>query len=247
MVNKLYVIPGSHPCAAVEAALALKGIPYERVDWIPVAHRLLGRVVYGARTVPGMKLEGEKLVGSRAIMRRLDALVAEPALYPADPDRRMQVERAEEWGDEVLQPLVRRLTWAILKRVPSAAESFSEGAKLLVPTWMARPTLPLVAKTAARLNKESDPSTQVDLRTLPGHLDRVDGWIADGLLGGEHPNAADLQIGSSLNLLQALGDLRALVAERPCARLAAYLPPVTGTTPAGVLPQEWLRPRTAAA
>ena len=36
MANKLYVIPGSHPCAAVEAALKLKGIPYERVDWLPL-------------------------------------------------------------------------------------------------------------------------------------------------------------------------------------------------------------------
>jgi glutathione S-transferase len=110
MANKLYVVPGSHPCAAVEAALTLKGVPYDRVDWIPVMHKLLGRAVYGAKTVPGMKLEGEKVVGSRAIMRRLDGLVAEPALYPADPERRVQVERAEEWGDEVLQPLARRLS-----------------------------------------------------------------------------------------------------------------------------------------
>jgi glutathione S-transferase len=240
MANKLYVIPGSHPCAAAEAALALKGVGYDRVDWIPVVHRLLGKLTYGARTVPGMKLEGEKLVGSRAIMRRLDALVAEPVLYPADAERRAQVERAEEWGDEVLQELTRRLSWAVLKREPSAMESFSEGAKLLVPTWMARPTLPLVARMAARLNHESDETTRADLRDLPGHLDRIDGWIADGVLGGEHPNAADLQIGASLGLLRALGDLRPLVDERPCARLAGYLAPPAGTAPAGVLPPEWL-------
>jgi hypothetical protein len=32
---KLYVIPGSHPCATAEAALALKGLEYERVDLLP--------------------------------------------------------------------------------------------------------------------------------------------------------------------------------------------------------------------
>src|SRR5438874_7937106 len=32
---KLYVIPGSHPCATVEAALDLKGLGYERVDLLP--------------------------------------------------------------------------------------------------------------------------------------------------------------------------------------------------------------------
>jgi glutathione S-transferase len=242
MANKLYVIPGSHPCAAVEAALNLKGVPYQRVDWLPVIHRALGRATYGARTVPGMKLEGEKLAGSRAIMRRLDGLVAEPALYPAG---RPEVEEAETWGDEVLQPLVRRLSWAVLKRRPRAAESFTADANLPVPSWMARPSLPLVTKASARLNHESDASTQEDLRALPGHLDRIDGWIAQGVLGGSQPNAADLQIGASLGLALALGDLRPLIEGRPCARLAGYLAPVTGSVPAGVLPADWLPANSA--
>lgn len=245
MANKLYVIPGSHPCAAAEAALALKHVPYKRIDRLPVIHRALGRVSYGARTVPALKLDGEAVVGSRAIMRRLDELVAEPALHPADDERRARVERAEEWGDEVLQPLARRLAWAVLKRVPRAAESFTEGANLPVPAWMARPSLPLVAALAARLNAVTDESTREDLIALPGHLDRVDGWIADGVLGGEQPNAADLQIGASLGLLLALGDLRPLVEARPCARLAGYLAPGTGSAPAGVLPADWLLANSA--
>ena len=36
---------------------------------------------------------------------------------------------------------------------------------------------------------------RADIAALPGQLDRVDGWIADGLIGGDEPNAADLQIG----------------------------------------------------
>jgi glutathione S-transferase len=238
MANKLYVVPGSHPCAAVEAALRLKEIPYQRVDWLPIAHRVLGRAVYGADRVPGIKLDsGEKLAGSRAIMRRLDELTPEPALYPPGDTR---VEEAEAWGDEVFQEVARRLTWAVLKRVPRAAESFSQDAKLPVPPWMARPSLPLVTRMSARLNNESDASTQADLQALPGHLDRVDAWIAEGVLGGHRPNAADLQIGASLALLQALGDIRPLIEGRPCARLMGYLTPVTGSAPAGVLPAEWL-------
>ena len=34
---KLYVQPASHPCAAVEAALALKSIEYDRVDVLPAS------------------------------------------------------------------------------------------------------------------------------------------------------------------------------------------------------------------
>ena len=50
-------------------------------------------------------------------------------------------------------------------------------------------------------NKARDESARADLAALPGQLDRIDAWIADGLLGGEQPNAADLQIGSTIRLL----------------------------------------------
>jgi glutathione S-transferase len=240
MADKLYVIPASHPCAAVETALKLKGIPYERVDFLPVMHRLQGKLLYGARTVPGMKLRGEKLAGSRAILRRLDELAPEPRLYPADASERARVEEAEAWGDEVLQPLARRLTWAALKRTPKSMESYAAGAKLPVPTRLARPSYPLVAHVSARLNRESDASSRADAAVLPDHLDRVDGWVAEGLLGGDQPNAADLQIGTSVGLLMSHGDLCPLVESRPAAALARYFPPVPGSTPAGTLPADWL-------
>jgi glutathione S-transferase len=241
MPDKLYVIPASHPCVAVETALRLKGIAYERVDFLPVMHRLQGKLVYGARTVPGMKLRGERLSGSRTIMRRLDELEPEPRLYPADAAEREQVEAAETWGDGVLQPLARRLTWATLKRSPKSMESYSEGANLPVPTPLARPSYPLVARMSARLNHESDASSRADLAAVPDHLDRIDAWIAEGLLGGDAPNAADLQIGASLGLLMSLGDVRPLVEGRPAAGLVSYFQPVPGATPAGVLPADWLR------
>lgn len=243
MANRLYVIPGSHPCAAVEAALKLKEIPYDRVDWLPVVSRALGRATYGSRSVPGIKFDsGEKLAGSRAIMHRLDELRPEPALYPPGDTR---VEEADRWGDEVFQEVARRLSWAVLKRVPRAAESFTADASLPVPAWMARPSLPLVTKLSARLNHESDASTQADLRALPGQLDRIDGWIAEGVLGDHRPNAADLQIGASVALLGALGDIRPLIEGRPCERLAGYLAPLAGSAPSGVLPPEWLHASSA--
>ena len=50
-------------------------------------------------------------------------------------------------------------------------------------------------------NKARDESRAPTSRRCPGQLDRVDGWIADGLIGGDKPNAADLQIGSTIRLL----------------------------------------------
>ncbi len=74
---------------------------------------------------------------------------------------------------------------------------------------------------------------------MPGQLDRVDRWIAEGLIGGEQPNAADLQIGSTIRLLMSIGDMRPLIESRPAATLTNWFPPIVGEIEAGVLPAEW--------
>jgi glutathione S-transferase len=243
VAHRLYVVPASHPCAAVEAALALKGIPYQRVDRLPVVSRLQGRVTYGGSTVPGLVLDGgEKIVGSRTIMRRLEQIAAEPALYPADPAARAAVEEAERWGDAVLQGRVRRIVWAALRRHPKAMEGYTSASRLPVPIALARPGFGLVAWAASRLNRVDDPTVREDLQALPQDLDRIDAWIADGVLGAGTPNAADLQIGASLALAMSIGDVRPLVEPRPAARLAAYVAAVPGAIPTGALPPGWLPP-----
>jgi glutathione S-transferase len=240
VANTLFVIPGSHPCVAVQTALELKGVRYRRIDLIPVLHRLVARIAYGRRTVPGMWLGGRRIAGSGAIMRRLDELAPEPRMYPLDPERSVAVARAEAWGDEVLQPVLRRLVWAAVARAPETMESFAAEAKLGLPTWITRPCQPLVARLACWANHVSDPVTRDDLHALPGHLDRIDAWIADGTLGGPSPNAADLQIGASLQLLASIGDLAPLLQSRPAQRLTAAIIARPGGTPAGLLPTEWL-------
>jgi glutathione S-transferase len=244
MTAKLYALPGSHPVAAVEAALQLKSIDYRRVDLLPMSQILIGPLRYGGSTVPGLRIDGERLVGSRAIMRRLDALVPEPTLLPptGDPSH-AEVLEAERWGDEVFQDVPRRIIDVALKRCPAAMESYAADSKLSLPLPLMRPAFPLTARLMALRNKARDDAVQADIQALPGHLDRIDAWIADGLLGGERPNAADLQIGSTVRLLVSIGDIRPLIEgppARPLARLTRYFPPMGGEVPAGVLPGEWL-------
>ena len=244
---KLYVTPGSHPCAAVEAALKLKAIDYDRVDLLPLSQIVVGPLRYGGNTVPGMRLEGERLVGSREIMRRLDALAPEPPLLPAvGSPSYAEVLEAERWGDEVLQGVPRRIIDVAFLRRPSAMESYAGGAKLPLPVGLMRPALPLTARLMAIKNKARDDAARADLAALPGQLDRIDRWIADGLLGGEQPNAADLQIGSTLRLLLSIGDVRPLIEGRPAGKLSQYFPPIVGEIPPGVLPAEWLPPAAGA-
>jgi glutathione S-transferase len=247
MTAKLYVLPGSHPCAAVEAALALKSIAYDRVDLLPLTQLAIGPLRYGGNTVPGLRIDGESLVGSRTIMRRLDALVPEPPLLPVPGDPSYaQVLEAERWGDEVLQGVPRHILPRAFLRRPAAMESFAADAKLPLPRALLRPMLPLTARLMAFRSKAHDETARANLVALPAQLERVDAWIADGLLGGEHPNAADLQIGSTIRLLGSVVDVRPLIEGHPAAGLTRYFPPMVGGVEAAVLPAEWF-PAPAAA
>jgi glutathione S-transferase len=225
----------------VEAALRLKSIAYDRVDLLPMTQLLVGPLRYGGATVPGIRIDGERLVGSRAIMRRLDELAPEPALLPAPGDPAYaRVLEAERWGDEVLQGVPRRILDVGFLRSPSAMESYAGDAKLPLPRSLLRPALPLTARMMALKNHANEDAAKADLAALPGQLDRIDAWVAEGLLGGELPNAADLQIGSTIRLLMSMADVRPLIEARPSARLAGYFPPMSGEIPAGVLPADWL-------
>ena len=248
MPAKLYGVPASHPCAAIESALVLKGVAYERVDLIPVVHKAVMRARFGGATVPGIRFEdGERVLGSRAIVRALESRTPEPPLLPADRDERRRVEEAERWGDEVLQPLVRRLVWATLRRSPGSATSYSEGAKLPVPAPVARLSSPLMARAEQAIHGADDPSVRADLLNLDSHLDRVEGWMAEGAMNGERPNAADLQVGAALRLLLTLGDVAPRIDGRPAGELARrWFPDYPGAVPAGVLPAAWLDARPPA-
>jgi glutathione S-transferase len=238
MRAKLYVVHGSHPCAAVEKALTMKGVAYSVMEWPPPLHAPIQRVLFGARTVPGLKLDGEKISGSRTIMRRLDQLIPEPALFPADANTRAQVEDAERWGDEILQPVARELIWAGMIHSPGALVSYSEHSRIPLPAPAIRLSAPLIARLAARLNRTNDAIARADMEALPGQLDKIDGWIADGTIGDhEHPNAADLQLASTIRLMLTFADARPLIEGRPCEELARRLfPTVDGELPAGSIP-----------
>ncbi len=243
MPNKLYVVHGSHPCATAEEALKLKGIPYETVEMIPPSHAVLQRVRFGERTVPAMAFaDGTKVSGSRALLQRFEEMVPEPSLYGSDPDAQAKVRRAEEWGDEVLQPIGRRLLWFAFAKHPRAMAGYQEGAKLpALPQPVLLALAPIVTRLEAKLNDVDEGNARADLKALPAHLDRVDAWIDEGVMGGEHPNAADLQITATLRLLMTIGDVKPLIAPRPAGALAVrLLAPLPGSVPAGVFPAAWL-------
>ena len=128
----------------------------------------------GAAPCPGSCSTAAKILGSLHIMRALDEQVPEPPLCPADPKERKSVELAEGWGDEVLQPLVRRVIWSALRRAPAAMPSYSEGSGSRSRRRVARLSAPLIARAEQRINDASDLNVRADLAHLDNHLARVD-------------------------------------------------------------------------
>ena len=243
MGARLFVIPASHPATTAALMLDFKGIEYRRTDLMPVVSKGVLRAAGFPRvTVPALKIDGEKVQGSREIARALDRIQPEPPLFPADPDHRAAVEDAERFGDEELQHPIRQILWWGFKHDKESLRSYSEGAKLGVPIGLAIKTGgPLVA-LSARFNEANDDTARAALAALPDLLDRIDAYIADGTIGGEEPNAADFQIAPSIGLMMTMADLRPAIEGRPAAALAErFVPDYPGHTPP-ILPAAWLDP-----
>jgi glutathione S-transferase len=239
----LYVLPASHPAFTARLMLEHKGIAYKRTDLMPVISKgVLRAAGFPGVTVPALKLDGNKIQGSRQIARELDRVQPEPPLFPADPERRAAVEEAEEWGEEVLQPPLRSILWWTFKRDRSGMTSYAEGAKLPIPVGLAMKTAAPVVAVSVRVNEADDETVRNSLAAFPAMLDKVDELIAAGVLGGEQLNAADYQIATSLRLAMTLDDMRPAIESRPAGKLAMrVVPEYPGHTPP-MLPPGWLAP-----
>ena len=222
------------------AAVAIehKGLAYERVDLGVGGHNEEMQKMYGEgrKTVPGLMVDGEPVHGSRAILARLEELVPEPPLFP-EP-KAAEVREAERWGDEELQDLGRRLPFGALHFRPEAMGTFGGGEaldpagtdfamKYVHRTWRYH------GITAERLAG--------DLAGLPEKIDRIDRLAEEGVLGGQEPTAADLQIGATVRVLLTVGDLKPLLEGRAGETIARrWFPDYPGEIPAGAFPRGWV-------
>lgn len=220
-----------------------KGIAFKRTDLVPVISRTVVRALgFPGKTVPALKIDGHKAQGSRQIARELERLRPTPALFPADPELRAEVEEAERFGDEELQHPIRQLVWWALKKNRAPMRSYSEGARLGIPVGLAVKTAAPIVALDARIHGATEETARSAVNALPAMLDKIDAWIEAGILNGEQPNVADFQIAPSIGLAMTFDDLRPAIEGRPAGALAKrFVPDFPGHTPP-VVPAEWLAP-----
>ena len=245
---KLYVIPGSHACAAAILMLEHKGLPYKRVDFVPLTHPIQvrlrgfnaggqtrsagGKRTFGIRlgdrlgTVPALAANGNRISTNHGIARFLDEQHPDPPLFPSDPERRAEVEEIERWANEKLQMEARRIPGAAVVRDPATyaktAAKGRTGYLLYKHEITRRFVTPWILKRVFRSNPARDDELLAELSAM---LDRIDGWIRDGLLGGPELNAADFMVASSLAVILYRHDLMPIFEGRPALELVDRLLP----------------------
>lgn len=237
----LHALPPSHPCKTVGAALDHKGIEYEWVNLDFGKHNEQIGELYGAeaKTVPGLSIGDERIHGSTEILWRLEELVPENPLYPepvAD-----QVREAELWGAGDLQDFGRRIPWGGLYFRPERLGRMN-GIDELDPagTDFAMRFI----RSTWKYHDISSVRIADDLERLPGMVDEIEDMAGRGVLDGESPTAADLQIGASVWVISTISDVRPVFEGSAAARVAErYFGEVPELIPAGALPASWIRLR----
>ena len=243
---RLFTIPASHPGWTARLMLERKGIPYcadrPRRDRFDTGRARARFPADAVRAADLRRKEDPGLAGDRP---RARPLVPEPPLLPADPTERERVEEAEAWGDEVLAGgLPGGWRGTCLAKDSGQVAELSRGLELGVPLAVAEKTAP---RSPSSQPASTGPTSAAiaDLAALPGLIDRIDGYVADGVVGGDPPNAADLQIGAEHRSADDDGGPAAFIADRPAGDLARRLvPDFPGHVPAS-FPSAWLEPLSA--
>ena len=109
-----------------------------------------------------------------------------------------------------------------------------------LPRFAAWINAPSARYMASKVN--SDEEIRNAIAQVPDVLGHVDELLANGVIGGNQPNAADFQIATSVRALLTVQDLRPAWEGRPAADWALRMVPEFGNEfPAGLLPEELLR------
>ena len=197
----------------VAAALALKGLAFERIvsddpedvaRWSPIA-----------RTLPVLELDGRRKADSLAILAWLDERFPEPPLYSSDPRTAEAQRNLAAWSDNSFTWYWNR--WRASRYPQPGDDEPIEGS--------------LLGRVKERLGRRfgRDPRTRAEARELEvihqieARMDDLVGFLGDrSFFHADEPSVADLSVYAMLRVLRAgaIPHCAEAVDERPT--LAAF-------------------------
>ena len=190
-------------------ALQAKGLSYREVEVTPGIGQIALFRLSGQRQVPVLVNGDDVVADSSAICRHLELLGPEPALIPADPRQRAQMQLIEDWADTTLASAVRAAL------VQAAADN-AELRDVLLPDDVPSPvrqvmsTLPggWLSSLGELLGQEQRASMLSSLCAV------ADGLDLNGCLVGDTISLADLAVAAQLSLLRFPASAGELLAGR---------------------------------
>ncbi len=211
----------------VVRGLLLKGVPFELVE--PKSPTDLKKWNPQTRKMPVVEFDGEKVIDSTFILRRLDELVPTPPLFADDPLVAANQRQLEDWADESLYWYVMAFFWtpknadAVANRNLSMVPGFLR--PLLVPVMRRQIGKMVHAQGLARLPEETL------VREFGARLDDLLRMLGERpYFYDERPSVADLAVYGQLAMGQGelAPETRAEIARRP--RLTEYMKRVEQAT-----------------
>jgi glutathione S-transferase len=198
----LWQIDISHYSEKARWALEYKGVDHGRRSALPGSHIPIAlALTRGAQpTMPVLRIDGENVGDSTAIIATLEARYPDPPLYPSDAEERARALELEDWFDENLGPHARLLPFYELIQEP---EIFAEVAAAAVPGPLgkAKPVIGAYARTytSIRFNANSAENADRAREGIVAALDKLEDELEQGdgeFLVGDSFSVADLTAAS---------------------------------------------------
>jgi len=154
--------------------------------------------------MPVLDVDGARTYDSSLILRRLDELVPEPALFDRNPSVAARQRFLEDWSDEALYWYGMGLRWSAVNASTTVAQLISDiGAPYLL-----RPLLGFVLQRQIQGQAIAQGLQRLPLAVLTAELglrfDELQVWLDEHpFFFADRPSAADLAIFGQLHMLQS--------------------------------------------
>jgi glutathione S-transferase len=194
-VPTLWHIEISHYNEKARWALDHKGIAHRRRAPLPgILHPPVALALSGRPRLPILSIDGERIRDSSAIIAELERRFPDPPLYPSDRDERGRALAIQDYFDEDVAPLIRRLIFGQLAEAPGHARTAVELIGYSLPPGRAGD---IAARGLSRIFTRYYGGTRArvaeDRRRITEGFERLEAEIQpSGFLVGDRFSVADL-------------------------------------------------------
>ena len=186
----------SHYSEKVRWALDHKRAPHVRRSPLPGSHIPISFALTRGEsiTLPLLRMDGQTISDSTAILAAIERRYPEPPLYPADPEQRRRALELEDFFDEELGPHIRLLAFhelskdperfqaVIARSTPGPVAALGSGAVTYARTY-----------TNLRFGVRSEQAAEIARGKVVAALDRLEAELGSNeYLAGDSFSVADL-------------------------------------------------------